>query len=209
MTHKTTKNFRRSQGLIESIVAISILVTAIVALMAMSISAGNARLTNEYATVAADLAREGIEVVVAKRNDNWMNDLAFDDGMYTGTDYTFALAFDPVASAWSFVNNPSGGAPNAIGDALAKVYKYTGSGLMAQGTVAAPQPAGTAATPYSRLVTLDSICYDGATETTVTSGSSCTDSNIKIGVRITSTVQWLDRGVSHNVSAIETIYDWR
>ena len=85
---RTTK-FRRAQGLAETVVAMTILVSAISSLVTMVVTAGMARNSNQYATVAADLAREGVEVVVAKRNDNWINDLPFDNGMYAGTDYTF------------------------------------------------------------------------------------------------------------------------
>ena len=192
-----------------------LLVMAITPLMSMVISASASRTSNEYMTVAANLAREGVEVVVAQRNNNWINDAAFDAGMYIGSgatsDYTFGLAFDPSTSLWSFVNNPSGGAPNVITDALAKVWIYSSganAGLMAQGTVAVPQPAGTTATKYSRLVTLDAVCWNGTIETIAQSTSDC-GSNTKIGVRITSTVQWADKGQNHNISAVETIYDWR
>jgi hypothetical protein len=189
-------------GLIETLVAMSILVSAIVALMSMVISSATARSANEYMTVAGDLAREGVEVVVAKRNDNWINDLPFDTGMYNGTDYTSELSFNPVTSAWTFDFTP-----NLITDATTQMYKYvapaTYPGLSVQAT---SQPANTAATIYRRLVTLDNICLD---ETVVTSGSSCSAANYKIGVRITSTVQWVDHTYNHNLSIIETIYDWR
>src|SRR5512133_2279008 len=109
---------RRALGLIETIFAMGLLVTAVTALMSMVISASSARTSNEYATVAVNLAREGVEVVVAKRNENWINEAPFDTGMYVGTNYTFGLAFDPAAAAWSFVNNPVGGAPNLISDSL-------------------------------------------------------------------------------------------
>ena len=201
---RTTK-FRRAQGLAETVVAMTILVSAISSLVTMVVTAGMARNSNQYATVAADLAREGVEVVVAKRNDNWINDLPFDNGMYAGTDYTFELSFNPATSVWTFDNTP-----NLITDATAKMYAYispaTYPGLMVQ---ASSQPGNTASTAYSRLVTLDCICYNGTTESFASSGSSCTGSNVKIGVRITSTVQWLDQGANHNVSVVETIYDMR
>jgi len=214
MTEPTTRNrkptTRKALGLIETLVAMGLLVMAIIPLMAMVVSAAASRDANEYATVATNLAREGIEVVVALRDSNWITDAAFDNGMYVANDYTFGLAFDPVASAWSFVNNPSGGAPNSFSDSLTKIYKYTATGLMVQGTVATPQPAGTVATPYRRLVTLDCICYTQATDTEriVTSGANC-GADVKIGVRITSTAQWTDKGNTHNVSVVENIYDWR
>ena len=208
-----TKNIfsktRPGLGLLETVVAMTVLTTGIVALMSMVVSAGTTRTANEYATVGANLAREGIEVVVMKRNDNWIKELPFDTGMNVGTDYTFGLAFDPSTATWSFVNNPTGGAPNTINDALASFYQYTSgvnSGLMVQ---AAVMPATASATMYKRLVTLDPICSDGTTETTVTSGSTCPALNTKVGVRVTSMVQWSDKGVNHNITAMETIYDWR
>jgi len=214
-TNNQKPKTRKALGLIETLAAMGLLVMAVTPLMSMVISAGASRTSNEYMTVAANLAREGIEVVVAKRNNNWINDAAFDAGMYIGSgatsDYTFGLAFDPASSTWSFVNNPSGGAPSMITDALANVYMYTSganAGLMVQGTVAVPQPAGTSATKYSRLVTLDAVCWDGSIETIATSNSDC-GANTKIGVRITSMVQWPDKGQNHNISAVETIYDWR
>lgn len=209
---------RRAQGLLETIVAMSVLITGIVSLMSMGISSSTSRSANELATVAANLAREGIEVVIAKRNSNWMIDQPFDTGLYSGTDYTFGLDFDPTTSAWTLVSGV-----NAINDALAAVYifpkaAYTGSdlsGLMVQNTVAsAPAANGVTAiaSNFSRMVTLDPICYDAAAnpkETTVVSGSSCSGTTTKIGMRVTSLVQWSDRGMKHNVSVIETLYDWK
>ena len=135
---RTTK-FRRSQGLAETIVAMTILVSAISSLVTMVVAAGTARNSNQYATVAADLAREGVEVVVAKRNDNWINDLPFDNGMYAGTDYTFELSFNPATSAWTFDSTP-----NLITDDAAKMYAYispaTYPGLMVQASARRPIP---------------------------------------------------------------------
>lgn len=219
MLSPATKNHklktRPGLGLLETIVAMSILVTGIVSLMSMVVSASTARQANELVTVAANLAREGVEAVVAKRNNNWINELAFDNGMNTGTDYTFAASFDPSTLAWALVNNPAGGNPNLISDPLAKVYQYSSgpyAGLYAQGTVAVPQPASTVETVYRRLVTLDPICLndtDRVTETTVVSGSNCGVGTTKVGVRVTSLVQWTDHDATRSMPVIETIYDWR
>jgi hypothetical protein len=206
---------RSGQGLLETVVALFVLVTGTASLLTLVTAASVSRSTNEYETVAANLAREGIEVAMSIRNNNWNYSLPFDNGMYVTTDYTFGIAFDPATSAWSLVNNPTGGAPNAITDALAKVWQYSSganAGLLAQGTVATPQPATTVATPYMRLVTFDPICLliaDGVTERIVTSGSTCLGTENKVGVRVTSAVRWTERGRTHNLSAVQTIYDWR
>lgn len=206
---------RAGQGILETVVALFVLITGTASLLTLVTAASVSRSTNEYETVAANLAREGIEVAMSIRNNNWNYALPFDNGMYVTTDYTFGIAFDPATSAWTLVNNVAGGAPNAITDALAKVWQYSSgahSGLLAQGTVATPQPALTVATPYMRLVSFDPICLliaDGVTERIVTSGSSCLGTENKIGVRVTSAVRWTERGRTHNLSAVQTIYDWR
>jgi hypothetical protein len=199
---------RRGQGLLETIVALSVLITGVVAIMAMVLSASLSRAMSEYESIANNLAREGVEVVVAKRNANWASDQPFDTGLYAGTDYTFGAAFDAAANSWTLTSAPADGAPNLITDPLARIFKAS-SGLMLQGTPAIPQPPGSSVTIYRRLLTLDPICSDGTTEQIVTSGSSCPSGTNKIGIRVNSTVGWTEHGRSHSASAIETVYDWR
>jgi hypothetical protein len=173
--------------------------------MSIVVAGSIGRQSNEFQTVAANLAREGVEVIVQKRNSNWINSLAFDTGMYNGTDYTFNAIFDPALLTWTL-----GSSTNLITDATAKIYKYTSganTGLMVQ--TSGSQPGSTIVSGFSRILALDSICYDGATETIVTSGSSCSVSPGKIGVRVTSTVQWAEKNGNHTLSVVETLYDWR
>jgi hypothetical protein len=199
---------RKGQGLLETVVAFSVLLTGITTLMALVIMASIGRRSNEFQTVAANLAREGIESVAIKRNDNWMKGIAFDSGLSSGTDYTFVASFDPAALAWTYDFEP-----NSISDSLTRIYRYVSganSGLMVQGTTATPQPADTAYSGYDRLVAADLICYDGSVETMAASGSTCGALTPgKIGLRVTSTVQWTEHNGVHSTSAVETFYDWR
>ncbi len=209
---------RRGLGLLETIVALSILITGIVTLMALVVSASIAQSLSVHETIGSNLAREGIEVVVAKRNDNWINNLPFDSGLTVGTDYAFGLSFDPIINGWTFVNIPGTGEPNSLSDDLAKVYQYDDSfnggkdaGLYVQGTVSGSPPAGTDPTIFRRLVTVDPICVNDTdgNETIVTSGSACGSGTTKRGGRITSAVQWAERNRTHDVKLVETVYDWR
>lgn len=199
-----TPRYRKGQGMVETIVAFSILITGIVTLMSLVVAGSTGRQSNEFQTVAANLAREGVEAVVQKRNNNWINGLAFDTGMYNGTDYTFNAIFDPSLLTWTL-----GSGTNLIADSTAKIYKYTSganAGLMVQ--TAGAQPGSTIASGFSRLLEADPICYDGTTETVITSGT-CSGAPGKIGVRVTSLVRWTEKNGNHTISVVETLYDWR
>jgi hypothetical protein len=202
------KKYRVGLGLLETVVGMTLLVVGIVSLMSMVMASARGRNANEMETVAANLAREGLEAVVWRRNDNWINDRDFDDGLeliLVDPDYTFVPVFDATTNTWTMLNDLSHFTIDKFRDNAARLYRYP-SGLMVQ---AQTQPSGTVSSPYSRLVTADPICFDGATETIVTSGSVCGSGTAKIGMRVTSAVRWIDHDIAHTTSAVETLYDWR
>lgn len=206
MSNKIAAN-RRGQGLLETIVAFSLLITGIVTLMTLVISASIGRMANEKQTVAVNLAREGIEAVISSRNDNWINNLPFDAGYDYGTDYTYAPLLNAWDVEWALCPDLE-----TINDAEAKVFRFNDSGsfpgLMYQVVGGTPDP-NSEDSGYRRMLTLDRICYDGATETVVASGTECVSTPGKIGVRVTALVQWTEKNGIHTVSAVENIYDWR
>jgi hypothetical protein len=200
---------RPGQGLLETIVALSVLTTGAVALVSLVISASVSRSFAEGETVAVNLAREGIEVTRSIRDTNWITGSAFDLGLYgAGSDFTSVPVWDPVANAWSLAATPNA---NAITDSGAILYRYTAAGGGAQGsfvqTTAGSAPANTVATNYRRLVTADEICSDYTT--VMSSGSTCGGALTKIGRRVRSMVQWTERARTHSITVEERIYDWR
>jgi type II secretory pathway pseudopilin PulG len=198
---------RRGQGLLETTVAFAILTSGITTLMALVVSASVGRMASEKQTVAANLAREAIEAVVHLRNENWIKNQSFDVGFDYGTDYTYAPLIDPWGPGWTMCPDLE-----AISDPEGKVLRFNDAGqypgLMYQ-TVGGVPFADSEETGFRRMLNLDRICYDGTTETVVTSGSSCAGSPGKIGIRVTATVQWEEKNGSHSLSVIEKIYDWR
>jgi hypothetical protein len=69
---KFNKNQQRGQSLMETIVAIFVLTTAIAAGLGVGIFAFSAATTSQNEVVGANLAREGIEVVRMMRDSNWL-----------------------------------------------------------------------------------------------------------------------------------------
>jgi len=192
--------------MLEAIIACGIISTAVssaLTLVQLSISAEK---ESENNIVAANLAREGIEVVRAIRDSNWLADDVWDKGLEGDSfDYTAVPVFSPQANSWSLDFTP-----NDIADATAGVYRYTaGSDVAAIGlqVQAAAQPEGTVALPFSRLLTLDVICQNGEVREVKESGTGCVGT--KIGVRIRSRVHFKVSGRSRDIEAEESIYNWR
>lgn len=151
------------------------------------------------AVVSVNLAREGIELAKQKRDSNWLAGKAFDDEMFFGTDYTATPVWDgvlvPSVPIFSF-------AANDMTDDHADIVRTT-TGLFANWAAAEAGIQGQA-TPYKRLLTFDPICDDF---TIVTSGAAC--ASRKIGMRVTSKIQWTRKGNAKAFQMVEDIYDWR
>lgn len=198
----------RGQSMLEAVIAMGIIVTAASSALTLTESSIRAEKDSEASITAGNLAREGIEAVRAIRDSNWLAGRQFDSGLAAGADYSGIAAFDPATGGWSV----DFGAVGSVSDAAAKVYRYsTGSGNATVGLfVQAPvQPGSTVVTPYSRMVTTDPLCDDGAGGyVIVTSGASCGAAE-KIGMRVTSMVRWTVETRPHAIVAEERMMNWR
>jgi len=187
------------QSLVEMIVAIAIILTGLVGALSLTIS--NLSGVDEAGTrvVASNLAKEGVEVVRNFRDANWLQNLDWDSGLFLGNDFTAIAVFNSVANKWQIDFTP-----NAITDAAAKLYRSP-ENLYLQNVAL---PAG-AETQYSRLVTLDPICFNVAAKTENITGNPCGGGEEKIGIRVKSEVVWTLSSRSRKVILEDRIYNWR
>jgi hypothetical protein len=162
----------------------------------------NARTQAESAerVVAANLAREGVELAKAVRDSNWIvgGSTSFAAGLASGTDYTGI----PQMEGGTFAGFDF--TPNDMTHARTVMYRSTltaSPGLYVQGA-----GVSGSATAFRRLVTLSPICTDGSI---LSSGSSCPGGNPQIGVRASSRVQWTNRTGTHTSLVEDDFYDWR
>jgi type II secretory pathway pseudopilin PulG len=196
------------QSMLEAVVAIGIITTALSSALTLVSGSINAEKDSETRIVAGNLAREGVEVVRSMRDSNWLAGAAWDAGLSgAANDYTGALVFSPASNAWSINFTP-----NAVTASAARVFRFTtGSGAAIVGlhVQAASQPAGTVVTPFRRLLILDPLCDDGAGGyTIVSSGSSC-GAMEKIGIRVTSKVRWTVGSKISTLDIEERMFNWR
>jgi Tfp pilus assembly protein PilV len=195
----------RGQSMLEAIIAAGIIVTAVTSSLTLVSASVGAEKESEGAIIGAGLAREGIEAARSLRDDNWLADDPWDDGLEgSGNDYIGVPVFTPTDGSWSILFSPS-----TLADAETVVHRYTTAatpqetvGLFVQ---AASPPAGTVPTSYRRLLALNAICDDDL-DTPRTSGA-CTGT--KVGIQAISEVQWTTGGRTRRIVMEERMFDWR
>ncbi len=199
-----TRNVPRGQSFIEAMVAIGVIISSVSSSLALVQSSITATTKGGAQVVAANLAREGVEVVRAARDTNWLKGRGFQVGLIDpGGDKTVRPILDRAAGTWtlSFL-------PTSLSSSNADVY-VTDEGLYLQ---ADAQPSGSAVSPYARTVTLLHLCRDDAsgTERAVGGSGTCSGSETLVGLLVDSDVRW--RGVGGRFQTLtveERLYDWR
>lgn len=183
----------------EMIVAIAIIVTGLVGALSLTIS--NLSGVGEAGTrgVASNLAKEGIDVVRNIRDTNWLKNSVWDDGLSSGSDFTAIAVFNPTTNAWRLDFTSNGAS-----DAAAKLYREENNLYLQDMT-----PPGEVETLYSRLIILDPICFNAATETETITGNLCGGGEEKIGIRVKSEVVWTESGRPHSIVLEDRLYNWQ
>lgn len=192
-------NFESGQSLVEMIVAIAIILTGLMGALALTVSNLSGVGEAGARVVASSLAKEGVDVTRNVRDTNWLKSAAWDDGLFSGNDFTAIAVFNPVQNIWHFEFSP-----NAISEPAAKLYRDVNN-LYLQDKV---QPAGTA-TIYSRLITLDPICLDPVAKVETITGNPCGGGEQKIGIRVKSEVDWTESGQPRSLVLEDRLYNWR
>jgi type II secretory pathway pseudopilin PulG len=201
---------QRGQTMLEAIVAIGIIATAVSSALTLVQGSIKAETEAQAAVIAANLGREGAEVVRALRDSNWLRGDAFDEGLEAASyDYTGIPVLDPATGVWSIDF-----APDAITDADAVVYRQTaadGSAVIGLYRQSADQPPQTIATGFRRLLALNAICDDGAGGTTIVgSGAGCAGIGLgKVGIQVQVQLAWQLPGRTRTQTVEYLLYDWR
>ena len=218
----TTSNGTQGFTLLETIIAIGIIATAVIAIMTMSIQLFRASDTFSAQFIASNLAREGIEVVRQVRDTNWLeydtdSTTAWNDGLYSGTDYTAVISvFDPYGSASQLDFTPNSLTDTCTGssmtyncgsvwyDTITKRYFQTGSNAF-------PVPvARFTETSYQRIVEILPLCRHNlnADDETIP-GGACSGAYSQVGVAVTATVQYTTASGQKTYVLEEHMYDWK
>ena len=216
------KKFSTTQGftLLEGIIAITVISIGMTGALSLALSNLSSSEGNENRIIAANLAREGIELVRNQRDTNWLkidlnqsvswDTLVSSSGQPVGPFFTPIIDPLTMTHSWSKITTSN---LSSIGgtcegqdcitacDVACQVY-YDATNRV-YGVSDTSNPVN-----FQRLLTVQDICYDdpGNSESIVGLGDSCV--NTKVGMLVTSIVRYDQR---HRLDVVvkERLYNWR
>jgi len=192
--------------ILEALIAISVIVTGIFSVLTLTVSSLSVTSSALDYLVAANLAREGIELVRNQRDTNWYKEKDFDYMLTNATYYTAVVDYNDVADdgiggkdiMFTFIDDD-------IDDLACQLHRSNG---VYTRDIGSP-------TSYYRLIYLNHICQDisaspvvPTNESVKSNGEDC-DGETKIGIDIVSKVKWLDNKIERTVELNSRVYDWR
>jgi len=199
--------------LLETIVAIAVILSGVIGVMSLTISNLAAGTENQNRLTALNLAREAVEAARAIRDNAWLAGATVpwyqcvSSGVnclgYTanGADITAVPILDPSSLGWSMYFSP-----NDQTNPSAAIYRDQNSLYRQSGTVPI---SGASSTIWRRLLWLYPICRNQAAQTETSSGTGCGGSEAQVGIRVVVEVKWDERNNSHSLKIEDFLYNWR
>lgn len=205
MVNKLTNQsiFKPGEGftLLEVVVAIGVIVTGVMAGLTLTAYNLNISVASERKLVAANLAREGVEVVRGIRDSNWLAGQAWETGLTDPLIYRFSADFDAVQNSW-FLTGVGVDLENCSACAL---YLDPVTGVFSHNNL-------DILTAYSRQVYFKQICWQEITATEIILGAGviCADQGDElIGLEVHSQVSWVETGSPKELEIVDRLYNWR
>ncbi|MBI4433702.1 hypothetical protein HY632_02935 [Candidatus Uhrbacteria bacterium] len=204
---RNSVRFPSGQGLLETTIAIGIIVTGLFAALTLAMANGRGSDAAALRFGAVQAAREGIEIARAMRDSNWLAGgvVPWDQGMTGSADqrYIAVAVLHPETRTWRF-------------DFVEERFDQLGARLVRPREGSLPfwtqgvTSGAVDASPYRRLIAVYPICADGSI---VRSGAPCDATQPvpgpKVGIRVQSRVAWEHRGRTESAVAEEDLYNWR
>ena len=188
--------------LIEVVVALGVVTTGVIS--GLTLTAYNLTTAVSSATrlVAANLAREGIEVIRQKRDSNWLEGAPWNQGMVEANKYRLTVYFNEASNQWTTVSQ----VVNINNCNACQIYLNPNTGVYSH------NDTGTLPTAYKRWLGLKEICWQAAVsaEVILAAGQKCADVNQPlVGYEVESLVTWTENSRAHSLSVVDRLYDWR
>lgn len=192
----------------EAVVAIGVLITSVIIIIALSIATTDFGRRAERRNLATNLAREGMEIVRQKRDSNWLAGALFANGLFsTGVNQAATatmLIYPPTINVALVTFSPASGSSTCYSDVSCTCYTSGSSctlNLDTNGIYSNIVIPGATATPYRRLVFIKPLKADGTTEATTMAET--------VKLHIVSQVYWLEKKQPQTVTLETDLYDWK
>jgi len=194
---------QKGQGLIEALIAIAVILTAVVGGLSLMVSSFAAGEQSANRIIASNLAREAVEIARNFRDSAWLGGEAFDSWLINPElDYSAVPYYDEVAGHWNF-----NFLPDDITHENCDVY------IVEDGDMAGllNNSALGQKTIFKRIVMLNPICWDPVDkeESIAAESDTCIAPLEAIGISVSAQVNWQESRGGHTVTAQEKLYNWR
>ena len=211
---KYIKDNNDGQSLMELLIAITILVVALVATIALIINSIEAGRASRDKLIGTNFAREGIEIVRNIRDSNWIDPdeaTAWDDGL------DLSIAAPVFSHEWN--TEPTGLIGiTGFGDAGATIW-YSLSKKMNLQEALATLPLDKELTSFYRVIYLSLICHDSVGTEKIVAKESTDDCTSfpdeddgpfgQVGIQVIAEVRWPTSDSNHKVVIEERLYNWQ
>lgn len=218
----------KSQGLIESLIAMAVIVVGLVSVLTLVVFNLRVQSYSHDMLIATNFAKEGIEVIRSIRDTNWMNENDWDQDLITEYDYPISeekgflfingfvwegvddeYFIEDIGCSWdacAFGEDP------VLGPTPARMYIVTKDNKTIYDQLGFLNSSESVATNFFRVVFVNEICLDGNNQEYILTiyDEHCEDfADERIGFQIISKVGWYDKDIMRTVEAEEWIYNWR
>ena len=98
------KKIKQNQGqsIVETLIAVGVIIVGVVGVLSLVVGASSAGKVSKEVIIGTNLAREGTEVVRSLRDNNWMQEKSWMEGIIQGGDERYCRAiFNPQQNSWS------------------------------------------------------------------------------------------------------------
>lgn len=186
------KNNCQGQTLLETVIAIAVILIGVTSLVTLFTAASIAGRQSTKQVIAANLAREGIEVARQIRDTNWLEmeqneSTVWADGLNTTMDFTTMPIFNASDFSWSLSFLPDDFTTVCpVNRLCAQVYQ-SADGIYLQWENMPPKEF--VATPFTRLITVNPVSADQ--------------------LEVICEVQWTEQNKTHSYQLVEYLYDWK
>lgn len=220
-------NYKKNSGftLLEMLIALSVISVGVMAAFTLSIANLNTTKANYQRVLAANLAREGIEIVRNIRDSNWLKIQSNFDCDENSANGTQLCAWDrglyQNKSIVDYNFNGDLGDEIDYDSSVEDCFNAANTCKLKEDNTHLYQHVSGTDTNMARLITLKAICRDtdGSEPVPNTHGikiaediESCgwfDEYEEKIGLQVTSQVYWEDFSKSHIIEVVEELYNWR
>lgn len=217
MKLKIFKN-KKGQSLVELVIAIGVITVGLFSVWNLFLSNFNGEQESGARILSVNLAREGIEIVKNIRDSNWLaiennnscshngftsDPCNWDSGLSgDGSGVIANILSDDVYIDYS---------ADTISDSKTRIYRDPSPGLYSH-------DSSGQATTYRRLIEMKNICCadtdvnlkcdDFSIDFTV-EDTACQILELKVGVDVKSTVSWVIKGQTRQLSVEERLFNWK